>query len=518
MAQVKRTGSSSRLDDKLLAVLHLLTRMSGERDLGALLDLIAHEAARLVDADRATIFILDRERNELWSRVATGSDETLRFDARLGIAGTAVSTGQVVNVADADRDRRFHDSIDQATGYRTRSLLAVPFRDHGGDLNGVFEVLNKSDGSSFDSDDELLVSALATHAGIAIETVQLLEQLAQRQDRLLEENSQLWREVEARTATDRIVGRSGEIRGIVRLIEQISGADVDVLITGESGTGKEVVARAIHYSSPRLRQPLVALNCAALPDTLVESELFGIEKGVATGVDSRRGKLEAADGGTLFLDEIGDLSLASQAKILRALQERVVERVGSHRAIPVNVRVLAATNKDLQDEIEAGRFRSDLFYRLNVVHLRLPSLRRIAEDIPLLVEHFLRRYGDPATPHRVSQAAMQVLSSYRWPGNVRQLENEVRWLLATCRRFLIEPEDLSAAVREGGAPDGTLGGGSIEVPREVSLATTVAALERRLLADALAATSGNQKRAAELLGLSRQGLINKVKRYGLPHG
>jgi len=507
-------NSTTRLDDKLLAVLQLSTRMSSERDLGALLDLIAREAARLVDADRSTIFLYDRERNELWSKVAIGSDDILRFDARLGVAGTAVSTGSVVNVPDVTKDRRFHASMDESTGYRTRSILAVPFRDHLGEITGVFETLNKADGP-FDADDELIVSALASHTGIAIETVQLLEELETQKDRLRDENSQLWREVENRTPTHRIIGRSREIRRIVRLIEQISSSDVDVLITGESGTGKEVVARAIHFSSPRARRPLVALNCAALPDTLVESELFGIEKGVATGVESRRGKFEAADEGTLFLDEIGDLSLPSQAKILRALQERAVERVGGQRTIPVDVRVIAATNKDLEQEIEEEKFRSDLFYRLNVVHVRLPPLRRIADDIPLLVNHFLARHGGAGRPEEISPSALRLLMDYPWPGNIRQLENEVRWWLASCRRRIVEPDDLSDAIRSAPARQTGLRPHSIELSVRPTLAETVADLETKLVRDAMTESRGNQVRAARLLGLSRQGLINKLKRYKL---
>jgi len=501
-------------DDKLLAVLRLSNRMSSERDLGTLLDLIAHEAARLVEADRATIFLLDRERNELWSRVAIGSDEILRFDSRLGVAGTAVSTGNTVNVADVERDPRFHSGMDEDTGYQTRNLLAVPFKNHAGEITGVFEALNKEHGS-FDADDELLVSALASHAGIAIETVQLLEELESRQDQLQTENSQLWREVEGHTATHRIIGRSPAIRRVVRLIEQISSSEVDVLITGESGTGKEVVARAIHYSSPRARRPLVALNCAALPETLVESELFGIEKGVATGVEGRRGKLEAADGGTLFLDEIGDLSLASQAKILRALQERSIERVGGQRPVPIDVRVVAATNKDLEEEIAANRFREDLYYRLNVVHVRLPALRDIAEDIPLLTAHFFARHGEDDVPRMLSPDAHRLLCSYAWPGNIRQLENEVRWLLASCRRPVIEPGDLSPSIRATAGRSLGLAGSTVEVPLRSTLAESVEELERRLVREAMAETDGNQTRAARQLGLSRQGLHNKLNRYGL---
>ena len=250
-----------------------------------------------------------------------------------------------------------------------------------------------------------------------------------------------------------------------------------------------------------------------LPDTLVESELFGIEKGVATGVESRRGKFEAAGGGTLFLDEIADLSLPSQAKILRALQERAVERVGGHRTIPVDVRVIAATNKDLEREIENETFRGDLYYRLNVVHIRLPVLRDIAEDIPLLVSHFITRHGAAGRPEDLSPAALRLLMDYPWPGNIRQLENEVRWWLASCRRRIVEPEDLSEAIRSAPARDTGLRPYSIELAVRPTLAATVGDLETKLVRDAMTETRGNQVRAAALLGLSRQGLVNKLKRY-----
>ncbi|MBI4639316.1 MAG: sigma-54-dependent Fis family transcriptional regulator [Candidatus Tectomicrobia bacterium] len=499
-----------QLSEKLLTILNICQKMNSERNLAALFDLIAREATRLIEADRASIFLLDRERSELWSIVALGS-EAIRFDARLGIAGAATLTGQTISVEDAYQDPRFYKKIDALTGYRTRSMLAVPLRNYEGEIIGAFEVLNKQ-GGAFTADDEELLQALAAQAAIAIETAQLVQELRQHRDQLLEESTQLWREVEGRFATQKIIGMSEKIQQVVRLIEQISDSTVDALITGESGTGKELVAKAIHYNSPRARKPLVTLNCAALPESLVESELFGIEKGVATGVERRIGKFEAATGGTLFLDEIGDLSLRAQAKILRMLQERVIERVGGRKLIPVDVRILAATNKNLEEEIKKGNFREDLYYRLNVIHIHMPPLREIAEDIPLLANYFLTRYSREMRkePTRLIPGALRCLAAYPWPGNVRELENEVKRLVVLARREVITEEDLSEVIRSRSSER------QFSKPRsECSLKEAVTELEKRMIQEALETCHQNQQRAAKALRLSRQGLIKKMKRYGI---
>jgi DNA-binding NtrC family response regulator len=304
---------------------------------------------------------------------------------------------------------------------------------------------------------------------------------------------------------------------VARLIERIRDSLVNVLVTGESGTGKEMVAKAIHYASSRARKRFVALNCAALPDTLVESELFGIEKGVATGVTSRIGHFEKADGGTLFLDEIGDLSLTAQAKILRVLQERTLERVGGRALIPVDVRLLAATNKDLDAEIARGNFREDLYYRIKVIHIHMPPLREVREEIPLLARHFLKEYcretGCP--PMELSPAVIHRLSGAPWPGNVRQLRNEVMRLAACASGPVIGEQDLgeglpSSATSQPAAAAHTAARSPASVQ---SLKSAIADLEMRMIQQALAETRDNQQQAARLLGLSRQGLINKMKRY-----
>ncbi|HEU4340815.1 MAG TPA: sigma-54 dependent transcriptional regulator, partial [Candidatus Binatia bacterium] len=288
---------------------------------------------------------------------------------------------------------------------------------------------------------------------------------------------------------------------------------VNVLITGESGTGKELAAKAIHYKSLRARKPFVALNCAALPETLVESELFGIERGVATGVERRTGKFEAADGGTLFLDEIGDLSLTAQAKVLRVLQERVVEHVGGRKPIPVDVRILAATNKSLEAEIKNGSFRADLYYRLKVIHVQMPPLREIREDIPHLAGYYLANYCREMSrePMNLAPPAASACMRYDWPGNVRELENEVKRLVLSVPGNTIAPEDLSDPIRKSSTE---AVGQPVADPR--FLKDIVSDLERRMIQEALQQTKHNQQHAAKALGLSRQGLIKKMRRYNIP--
>jgi transcriptional regulator with PAS, ATPase and Fis domain len=318
--------------------------------------------------------------------------------------------------------------------------------------------------------------------------------------------------VEKRFSTQSIVGTSEKVQHIVRLIEQLRDSAINVLITGESGTGKELVARAIHYNSARARQPLVAVNCAALPDSLVESELFGIERGVATGVERRVGKFEAANGGTLFLDEVGDLSLAAQAKILRVLQERVLERVGGRNTIPVDVRILAATNKDLEGEMRKGNFREDLYYRLKVIHVHTPALREIREDIPLLANAFLAQCCQEMKkePKKLTPGTLRCLMDYPWPGNVRELENEMKRAVVLSERKIVTEEDLSESLRNKRNKEGH----SQFLPTG-SLKEAVTILEKRLISEALQSRQHNQLQAAKLLGLSRQGLIKKMKRYGI---
>jgi Nif-specific regulatory protein len=497
----------SRLNEQLVHLLKICQSMNSERDLAALLDLIARETSSLMQADRASLFLLDREQGELWSKVALGTDEILRFDARLGIAGAVASTGETIRVDDARDDSRFYKEIDFHTGYRTTSLLAVPLRKHDGEIIGAFEALNKRTGA-FTAEDEEILKALAAQAAIAIESAQMIEQMKRFRDQLQEENAQLRKEVGGRFSTQPIVGASAKIQAVLKLIEQISNSPFHVLITGESGTGKDIAARTIHYKSSRAHKPFIALNCAAIPESLVEAELFGIEKGVATGVERRIGKFEAANGGTLFLDEIGDLSLVAQAKLLRALEERAVERVGGRRAIAVDARILAATNKNLKDEIKKGTFREDLYYRLKVIHLHMPALREIKEDIPLITNFLMTQYCRELNrqPMSLTPQALTAFMNYPWPGNVRELGNEVKRLALSVAESTAPEEALSEAIQTSAAS-------AAPAPSGANLKDLVCDLEKRLIQETLKQSGRNQQRAAKALGLSRQGLIKKMKRY-----
>ena len=501
--------------DKYTALLDISSLLNSEKNFDQLLKLIADEATKHVAAERATIFLLDKEKGELWAKVALGVSDIIRFDARLGVAGAVLISGKSMVVEDAYKSPLFYQSIDSLTGFHTRNILSVPMRNVRREIMGVFQVLNKRDGK-FTSEDEHFVQALAGQAATALENAQALSELENRQQVLIEENQNLRKEVEERFSSRSILGTSTKINDIRSIIERTAETAVSVLVTGENGTGKELSARAIHYMSNRRNKPFVAVNCAALPEPLVESELFGIEKGVATGVERRVGRIESANGGTLFLDEIGDLSLTAQAKLLRVLQEREVEWVGGRRPVHVDIRLVAATNKDLKDEIKQNRFRQDLYFRLNVIHIKMPALREIRSDLPLIATHFLRKYAKEMGRdiQGFSQESLKLLTTYAWPGNVRELENEVKRAVVLATKSEIQPHDFSDSVREE----------QLEM-RETESATSsgekqsmkdrVTVLEIQMIRDAMAQTDNDRRRAARILGLSHQGLINKLKRYGL---
>lgn len=506
-------GDGIATREKLESVLRLACQLNSVRNLDALLDLMTEEAARLVGAERATLFLLSADGRWLESKVALGNAERIRLDAAKGVAGAVVHTGAPVVVDDAYADERFYHAVDENTGYRTTNLLAVPLRDLDGATVGVLEALNKL-GGGFDAEDIAVAEALAAQAAVAIQTAALLEETERARSLLESENRNLLRELGGRLPGRTIIGAHWRLEELRRMIERVAVVDVTVLITGESGTGKDLLARTLHYASERAGGPLVALNCAALPETLVEAELFGMEKGVATGVDRRAGKFEAANGGTLFLDEIGDLSLNAQAKILRVLQDRMVERVGGRKEIAVDARLIAATNKNLESLIARGEFREDLYYRLNVVRLETPPLREIASDIPVIAMALLERASremQRPTP-AIEPDALALMTAYRWPGNVRQLENEMRRAVALARDGRVRVQDLSAEIRGVKVVADTQ---ALRRDRE-TLTGEVERIERERIREALVRCRYNQLRTAKDLGLSRQGLLNKLKRYGIP--
>jgi two-component system response regulator PilR (NtrC family) len=338
-------------------------------------------------------------------------------------------------------------------------------------------------------------------------------QKAQEQRRLASENAYLRSQLEERYQFGGILGRSRPMQDLFQLLETVARSSSTILITGETGTGKEVVARAIHHNSPRKAHRFVALNCSAIPETLLEAELFGHVRGAFTGaVGARQGRLEQAHKGTLFLDEVGTMSPTLQVKLLRALQEREFERVGDNETIKVDVRVIAATNSDLTRMVAAGAFREDLYYRLNVIPIQLPPLRDRRDDIPLLVTHFLRKFAPGSSLH-ASQGAMRALMAFDWPGNVRQLENAMERAVALgAGRAEIDVADLPPELQQASDPSRPP---YVEFPEEgLDLPRYLAAIECDLIQRALDRTHGNRNRAAELLRVKRTTLVEKLKRIG----
>jgi two-component system, NtrC family, response regulator AtoC len=323
-------------------------------------------------------------------------------------------------------------------------------------------------------------------------------------------------EISSLVQTERIVGNSAAMQEVYKTIGKVAKADATVLITGESGTGKELVAEALHYNSTRRSGPMVKVSCAALPETLLEAELFGHEKGSFTGaMATRKGRFELADKGTIFLDEIGEMSLATQTKLLRVLQERKIERVGSSIPIKVDIRVIVATNKDLGKQVEANKFRDDLFYRLNVINIHMPPLRDRKEDVPALVEHFLakHRYSASAQPATISEEALKRLTEYNWPGNVRELENVIERAVVLSRGQVITSRELPFGEHDD-SHDGETEGDEIASEKSF-FKKSVAQFEKDLIMKALRDAGGNRSKAAEMLGIYRRLLYAKIKEYAL---
>ena len=329
--------------------------------------------------------------------------------------------------------------------------------------------------------------------------------------RLIAENRELREALQSRHGIEGIIGESGQMLKVVSLVRRVAPSEATVLIRGETGTGKELIAKAIHCASPRASGPLVKVNCAALPETLLESELFGHEKGAFTGaLSTRQGRFELADGGSIFLDEIGDLPLHLQAKLLRVLQEREYEKVGSSRPVHVNVRILAASHRPLEALIKAGQLREDLYYRLNVVSIFLPPLRERRPDLSLLIDHFLRHFAEKngKTIRGLTHEARGTLLRYDYPGNVRELENIIERAVVLTRDDVIGSDDLPLTVHDADVEDEKL----------TNLTVAVEGVERRMIREALARAGGVQTRAAELLGISERALRYKLIKYGFREG
>jgi Nif-specific regulatory protein len=469
------------------------------------LDLLAEH----LGMNRGSITLLNPDTSEIQIEVAHGISPAAKTRGRYklgeGITGRVIESGRPMAVPNIDTEPLFLDR----TGARSQtdrskiSFICVPIKE-GQRIIGALSVDRIFEGSFPLDEDVRLLTIISSLIG---QKVALLEKIKREKDQLREENLRLRRELSKKYSFSNIIGNSRKIQEVFHLITQVAKSNANVLLLGESGTGKELVANAIHYNSLRSDKPLVKVNCAALPANLVEAELFGYEKGAFTGANNEKpGKFELANGGTIFLDEIGALALEGQGKLLRVLQEKELERLGGTKIIKVNVRLMAATNKDLAGAVETGTFREDLFYRLNVYPIYLPSLREREADMLLLADYFLEKYAGEYNKDikRISTPAIDALVRYHWPGNVRELENCMERAVLLCDDQVIHsyhlPPTLQTAEETG-------------TQQSQSLEDAVESFERELLIDALKSSRGKMRQAAKALETTERIFGYKAKKY-----
>ncbi|HEY8427988.1 MAG TPA: sigma-54-dependent Fis family transcriptional regulator [Sandaracinaceae bacterium] len=484
---------------RLSLLVDLASMLAREVDLDALLGSIADTLAAALRAERATVWLVDAERGELVSRVAVLPElEQLRQPLDRGIAAHVARTGESVRIGSAGSDPRFDPSVDEKTGFTTRSVLAAPIREAAGaPVRGVVQVLNREDGP-FDEEDERYLVALGIQLGRALALTTLRADDARGPGLVL------------RGPFNRIVGRAPAMQAVYERIALAAQTDATVLMRGETGTGKTLLARAIHVNSRRADGPFVTVDCTTLPGPLVESELFGHERGAFTGADRRvPGKVELAAGGTLFLDEIGDLPLEVQGKLLRFLQDRTFERLGGREPLTSDARIVCATHHDLERAVEEGRFRRDLYYRVRVVSIHVPTLReRGRAEIERLARHFAdlyaRRYGRPEPT--IEPEALAALHAHRWPGNVRELEH---WIESA---IVLAPDGVVRASAFPERPPGptTVPPGDAGVAA-IPLGLTASEARDAYIRATVRACGGNQSEAARKLGVSRNTVARAMR-------
>jgi Nif-specific regulatory protein len=476
--------------DKALEFLLTFSKsLSSTLDQGQLLDIIIESAKTLTQAEGTSLLLLDDVTQTLKFAHATGevSEELKKLSVAMGqgIAGWVAREQKPQIVNQTDKDDRWYKGIDEKTKFTTRSLLCVPLLS-GNKTIGVLEAINKMDGQNFDLDDQELLQQFAELAAQVLEN-------ADKYNRLKDENLQLRDELASRYT---ITGKSQAVEEVLGLARRVASGNTTVLLQGENGTGKELLARFIHYQSPRAEKPFIAVNSAAIPVELLESELFGHEKGAFTGAAGRRkGRFELAHGGTIFLDEVGDLPPAVQAKILRVLQEREFERLGGSETIKVDVRIIAATNRDLLQLVKGGLFREDLYYRLNVFQIFLPPLRQRAEDIPVLAQHFLEHFARE-TKKQVkgfSEDALNAMMHYSWPGNIRELQNAVERAVVMSTGHMVTMQHLPRLVDGAATKDG--------IPPTLTWDEAQDVFKREYMIKALEANGWNQRKTARILDI-----------------
>jgi Nif-specific regulatory protein len=471
--------------EQLEILFEMTSSLSSTLELSKILDIIIESAKNLLKAEASSLLLLDEAINELYFASVSGEVserlKNLTVPLDKGIAGACVREGRPKLVDDTTKNKDFYSRIDKSTGFVTRSIIAAPLTIAGKTI-GVIEVLNKKDNQPWSEEDKELIILIAFQSAQVIQNAKLHLSVHEYKDLLKDE-------IDARYA---IVSRSEQFKTVLNLAEKVAPGTTSVLLLGENGTGKELIARYIHRLSQRRDRMFIAVSCAAIPATLLESELFGYEKGAFTGaLNLHRGRFELANQGTIFLDEIGDLPLETQSKLLRVLQEREFERLGGSKTVKVDVRVIAATNQNLEEKIKQKSFREDLFYRLNVFPIYVPPLRERQDDILMLAEHFLSIYTRQMNKNvkRISDKVLESLMKYPWPGNVRELQNVIERAIVLTVGETVEQD---ALMLPADTPEMPITGGK-------SMKEAIDEFKLRYIKETIKRTGGNQRKASEIL-------------------
>jgi len=494
---------------KLTTLLELGRILADQQNLKSSLTRVLETLGRHHGMVRSFVLLLDPESEKMRAEASYGlNGDAYRVTYRIGegVVGRVVQSGKPVVVPQTSREPLLLNRLIGQARINSRkeaSFICVPIIVNGKPLGAIGADLIYKEERDYDRTTKFL----GVIASMMAQALKVENFIAADKQRLLDENIHLKQELRERYDFSHIVGNSNPMRQVYEQVTQVARTNTTVLLRGESGTGKEMIAHAIHYNSLRAGKPFVKVSCAALPETLLESELFGYEKGAFTGAQARKkGRFELADGGTLFLDEIGDLNPSTQVKLLRVLQEREFERLGGLETIKVNVRLIVATHKDLEKAITKGEFREDLYYRLNVFAIFMPPLRERKPDILLLAEHFVEKFEREhhKSIKRISTPAIDMLTSYHWPGNVRELENVIERAVVVCESNVIHGHHLPPTLQTAE--------GSDTVTR-LSLMSAMETYERDLIQDALKTTRGNRAKAAKLLDTTERIIGYKVKKY-----
>jgi Nif-specific regulatory protein len=495
---------------KLSTLLEASQALSSTLDLKEGLHRVLEILGRHHGAVRSTVVLLDDQSGEVHVEASAGAvppGRRVRYRVGEGITGQVLETGKPVVVPRVSREPRFlHRAADRPElPAQELSYIAAPVTVEGRTVGVVGIDLR----FKLDRDYTRTAKFVGVVASMIAQAVRIHRLIQAERQQLVDENAHLRQELKERYDFSNLVGTSGPMRQVYEQVAQVARANTTVLLRGESGTGKELIAHAIHYNSARARKPFIKVSCAALPHDLIESELFGYEKGAFTGAQaSKKGRFELADGGTLFLDEIGELNLSTQVKLLRVLQEREFERLGSTETIRANIRLVAATNKDLERAIAAGEFRQDLYYRLNVFTIFVPPLRERKPDVLLLADHFLEKFSREHGKKikRISTPAIDMLASYHWPGNVREVANVIERAVVLCDGQVLHAHHLPPTLQTAEA-SGT--------GQTLSLRDSLEGYERDALQDALKSARGNRAKAARLLATTERIFNYRVKKYGI---